>query len=150
MLIKDLLEKKFVSIDHDITWLEALKLMEKHNTNGLFVTDSKGKYLGAVTITELISHAIPPYMKENPDLARSSTGGTFLKLCEEKKNSKVKSFMDTTKPFYRPHTRLIEIVATTLGSDTYRLPVVDEEGKLIGVVNRRHIRDALSRHFKLK
>ncbi|MBI4234959.1 CBS domain-containing protein [Candidatus Peregrinibacteria bacterium] len=150
MLIKDLLEKHYVTINKDTTWLEALKAMEKHDTNGLFVIDKHGKYLGIVTIAELISFAIPPYMKEDPDLTKSAAPETFLKLCEEKKNAKVKEFMNKNKPFYRPHTKLIEIVAITLNNDSYRLPVVDKEGKLIGVVNRRHIRDALGEHFKLK
>lgn len=147
MLIKDLLETDFFTIDKDSTWLEALELMEKHDTNGLFVVDAHGKYLGTVTITELISAAIPPYMKENPDLAKSSPAGTFIKLCEAKKNEKVKNFMDKKKPFYSPHTKLAQIVTTTLNKGSYRLPVVNEKGILIGVVNRRHIRDAISNHF---
>lgn len=150
MLIRDLLETHFISIHKDTTWLEALRLMEEHDTNGLFVVDSHDKYLGVVTTTELISCIIPPYMAADPDLARSAPKGTFLKLCETKQDVQVKDFMDKTKPFYRPHTKLIEIVATTLNSDSYRLPVVDNDGKIIGVVNRRHIRDALSHHFKTK
>jgi CBS-domain-containing membrane protein len=147
MIIKDLLEKHFVTINKDITWLEALKLMEKHDTNGLFVIDGHGKYLGTVTIAELISAVVPPYMKEDPELARSAPSGSFIKLCEEKSDIKVKTFMDKSKAFYRPNTMLVEIVATTLNNGNYRLPVVDKDGKLIGVVNRRHIRDAISRHF---
>lgn len=150
MLIKDLLETNYVTIDRDTTWLEALKAMEKHDTNGLFVIDSHGKYLGTVTIAELISFAIPPYMKNDPDLSKSAAPGAFLKLCEEKKDAQVKEFMSKDKPFYKPYTKLIEIVATTLNNGSYRLPVIDEEGKLIGVVNRRHIRYALGEHFKLK
>lgn len=150
MFIKDLVETHFVAIPKDTTWLEALRLMEDHDTNGLFVVDSHGKYLGVVTITELISSVIPPYMAVDPDLARSAPKGTFLKLCEKKKDLTVEDFMDKTKPFYRPHTKLIEIVATTLNSGSYRLPVVNSDGKIIGVVNRRHIREALSNHFKIK
>lgn len=150
MTIKDLLETRFVSISKDTTWIEALTLMENHDTNGLFVVDAHGKYIASVTIAELISFVIPPYMREEAELARSAPPGTFLKLCEQKQHAKVKTFMDTTKPFYRPHTKLIEIVATTLNSDSYRLPVVDDHGILIGVVNRRHIRDAVSTHFKIK
>lgn len=147
MIIKDLLEKDFVAIDKDSTWLEALALMLKHDTNGLFVLDKHDKYLGTVTITELISSVIPPYIKEDPDLAKSAPEGSFLKFCENSKDKKVKTFMNKKKPFYREHTKLIEIVATTLNNDGYRLPIVDADGKLVGVVNRRHIREALSRHF---
>lgn len=147
MYIKDLLEKNIVKIDKDTTWLEALKLMEKHDTNGLFVVDKNDKYLGTVTIAELMSFVVPPYMKEDPDLARSAPQSAFLDLCEAKKEKKVKDFMNKKKAFYRPHTSLIEIVATTIGNDSYRLPVVDDHGKLLGVVNRRHIRDALNKHF---
>jgi len=121
--------------------------MLKNNTNGLFVVNGHDKYLGTVTIAELISSVIPPYMKEDPDLAKSSPEGTFLKFCEKNKNKKIKTFMNTKKPFYNPRTKLISIVATTLNNDSYRLPVVDKSGKLIGVVNRRHIREALSKHF---
>lgn len=150
MLIKHLLEKNHVTISPNTTWLKALKAMEKYDTNGLFVINGQGKYLGTVTIAELISCAIPPYMKEDPDLAKSAAPGAFVKLCEEKKDTKVKEFMNKNKPFYRPQTKLIEIVATTLNNDSYRLPVVDKSGKLIGVVNRRHIRDALGKYFNLK
>ena len=147
MRIKDLLETDFLTIDRDATWLDALKLMDKNDTNGLFVVDAHGKYLGTVTIAELISAAIPPYMKENPNLAKTSPAGTFIKLCEVKKDEKIKKFMNTKKPFYSPHTKLTEIVATTLNNDSYRLPIVDAKGILLGVVNRRHIRDAISNHF---
>lgn len=147
MFIKDLLETDFVTIHKDATWLEALGLMAKHNTNGIFVVDGHDKYLGTVTIAELISAAIPPYMQEDPDLAKSAPYGTFIKLCEARQNTPVNKFMNTKKPFYNQHTRLIEIVAVTLNNDNYRLPIVDADGRLIGVVNRRHIRDALTKHF---
>lgn len=148
MLIKDLIDPHVIKIDKETTWLEALKLMEREDTNGLFVVDKHDKYLGTVTIAELIKAAVPPYMKEDPDLAKSAPPSAFLKLCDEKKDVTVKHFMNTNKPFYRPHTGLLEIVANTLGNDSYRLPVVDEHGKLMGVVNRRHIREAIFKHFK--
>lgn len=148
MLIKDLIETNVVKVDKHTTWFETLELMEKHDTNGIFVVDGHDKYLGAVTIADLINFVVPPYMKENPDLAKSAGPGTFFELCQAKKDVKVEKFMDKRRAFFRPNISLTEVVAASLGTDSYRIPVVDKEGKLIGVVNRRHIREALGQRFK--
>lgn len=148
MLIKDLLETHFVTVGPEATWLDVLLVMEKHDTNGVYVVDADEKYLGMVTIAELVNFVVPPYMKENPILAKTAPAGTFIHLCEEKKKSKVSTFMDVEKPVFKSNMRLVEIVARSLATENYRLPVVDKGGKLVGVVNRRHIKDALIQHFK--
>ena len=148
MIIKDLLETRFFTVHPESTWLDVLLVMEKHDTNGVYVVDPDNKYLGMVTVAELIRHVVPPYMKEDPTLTKTAPAGTFLSLCDKKKKSKVSEFMDTEKPFFKSNMRLLEIVAKSLASENYRLPVVDKDGKLIGVVNRRHIKEALINHFK--
>lgn len=147
MLIKDILLKEVIKISPDTTWLEAIRQMKDKNTNGLFVVDNDDKYLGVVTIAELISHVVPSYLKNNPDLAKSLPVGTFIKLCEDRKNDPVKNLMNTEKIPLKNTTKIIEVVVSSLIGKSYRMPVVDEKGRLIGAINRRHIKDAISKHF---
>lgn len=147
MLIKEILETHVIKIDKDKTWLDVLHLMEDHNTNCLYVVDAHEKLLGIVSVVEIMSHVVPPYMRENPGLAKSALPDAFVQLCEKIKHHKVKEFMSPPKPVFLPDTNLLEIAANSITSGHYRLPVVDEHGKFLGVVNRRHIREALAKHL---
>ena len=87
-------------------------------------------------------------MRDDPSLAKSSRPGTLIELCEKVKNKSIEKMMDTEKMCFTPDTKLIEIAARSINYGHYRLPIVDEEGKLIGAINRRSIRKIIGEHFK--
>ena len=95
--------------------------------------------LGIVTSLDLLKELIPSYM--NADLARSITDGAdFLQKQVEKVKDKCASDIMATKiKSLHPRHQLFEADALIAETGYNTLPVLDDDGKLLGEITRREI-----------
>lgn len=101
------------------------RLMREKRLAGLPVAKN-GKLVGIVTQRDLLkSGATSP--------AFESTRGRF------RASSKVSSAMETNVAAVSPSVKVIEIARIMVLRDVGRVPVVDENGKLVGIVDREDI-----------
>lgn len=143
MNVRALMTDDVHRVSPDLTWLQTLTLMEEKKTNSLYVEDRDGKFLGVVTVKQLLEYVIPDYLENNPDLAQTIPETEFLDLCQKRKSDSILNFIDTDIPQVTPDMTLLELAVDSLGINHYRLVVVDEKGHLIGRITRRIIRDKL-------
>lgn len=101
------------------------RLMQEKSLAGLPVTKD-GKLVGIVTQKDLLER------------------GTLLPTFESKKgrfkaSTKISSMMNRNVISVKPHIKVIRVAKLMVTKDIGRVPVVDEEGKLVGIVDREDV-----------
>lgn len=104
-----------------------------------YIVDENYKLLGIVSGMDLLKEIIPSYM--NADLARSLTDeADFLqKQVEKVKHRCARDIMVTKFAFLHPHHQLLEANALIAERGFNTLPVLDQQGKILGEITRRDI-----------
>jgi CBS-domain-containing membrane protein len=104
-----------------------------------YIVDDNYKLLGIVSAVDLLKEMVPSYM--NADLARSMTDGAdFLQRQVEKVKDKcARDIMVTKFSFLLPHHQLLKADAMIAEKGFNTLPVIDEQGKLLGEITRLDI-----------
>ncbi len=149
MLVKDIYLKNFAKASPEASVYDLVKLSTEEKTNGIFIVDDNNHLLGLVTIFEILKAIVPNSLKEKPELARATSVGLFLERVNKKRDLKAKDFMLQEPPKVYLDTKLIEIAANSLQTEHYRIPVVNENNQLIGVVNRSILRELIAKELKI-
>jgi len=104
-----------------------------------YIVDDHCKLLGIVSSVDLLKEIVPSYM--NSELASSFTDGSdFLQRQVEKVKDKcARDIMVTKFSFLLPHHQLLKADAMIAERGFNTLPVVDEQGKLLGEITRLDI-----------
>jgi len=143
MRVKDIYSNKVFSCGPKTTLRKAVELMVHNNTNTLLVVDDAGKFLGLVTSKEIILAILPDFL-EDVQIAALAQEGTFATFTKQAENLTVDTFMNTRISQVKLETLVVKVAANVLHQNESRLPVVDDEGKVIGVVTRTQIKNAVA------
>jgi CBS domain-containing protein len=140
MKVKDIIERTVYTIGKENSFLEAVEKMDESGVDGLVVTDEEGKVLGYITQGDIIRAILLTY----EDLSE----GTLLSEVEEKRaalalSKKVSEAMSTPPLVVREETSLMRVLSLMAIKRVECLPVVDDKGKLVGIVSRRGVLRAL-------
>ena len=120
LLARDFMVKKLVTLRPDMDVHDAVRLLLKNRISGAPVVDASGRYLGVFS-EKCSMHVI---LDAAYDQLPSNT---------------VAAFMDTEAQTIGPDTQLLSIAQVFLITNYRRLPVLDEEGYLLGQVSRRDV-----------
>ncbi len=143
MLIEELYHKNPITLSPDVTLAEALGKMEKDDVNGFIVVDGDKKVLGIISLQDIAAVTVPYQFRKNYGMAMGMyRRGFFHEQAKEIKDKKVKEVMRLDFTSVNLKTNIMAIMSDFLKNDLYIVPVV-EKGKLIGVVTRSQIREAL-------
>ncbi|MDD4938999.1 MAG: CBS domain-containing protein [Candidatus Omnitrophica bacterium] len=145
MKVKEIMIKDVTSISPDLSADEALSLLEKMSISGLPVIDKEGRLVGMFTEKDVLSHILPSYIQqvgkfiyeENP----KSTRKKFSELSKIKVSQIMRKEVITTKE----DVTLCEVARIMLTQKARRLPVLDNSGKVVGIVARVDILKAFAR-----
>lgn len=148
-LVKDYMHSKVVKVSDKASFKEALEVMMSHKTNGIVVVHDDNRVAGMLSSWDLIEHAVPDYLEEDKHLAAFESGDIFAERVKEVQNDKVVEFMSHHVHTVKADSNLME--ASTLLSEfkIRQLPVVDEDGILIGYLNRTDIKNAMGEVLNL-
>lgn len=120
MHAKDFMVTKLVTLPPDLDVLEAVRILLKNHISGAPVVDSGGKYLGVFS-EKCAMHVI------------------LDAAYDQLPTNEVRAFMDTEAQTIGPETDLLAIAQLFLLTSFRRLPVLDENGKLLGQLSRRDV-----------
>ncbi|WIA13721.1 hypothetical protein OEZ85_007273 [Tetradesmus obliquus] len=123
---------------------DALEMLVQHRITGLPVVDAKGKVVGVVSDYDLLALDKLGSVKNDKQLfpAADETWQAFKevkKLLAKSSGKKVVDVMTATPITVHPETDLDEAATLLLSKKIHRLPVVDAEGKLVGVLSRGNL-----------
>jgi len=142
MLVKEIMEPVTTNwLKPDQTLYEAIYTMRQTkwlelSVNGMVVLDSAGKLVGVLSIKDIIRSVLPSYLKSN--LGHFTWEGMLEERAHKARNTLVRSIMSTDLVIVSPDDHVIECADFMIDKGFQRLPVVDDAGKVLGIV---HIRD---------
>lgn len=148
--IKDFMNKNVSTINMDANFLDAMNIMYGEKRNGLVVVDKHNKVVGMISSLHLIKWIVPDYLEDDKHLAAFEAGDVFAKRVHEVKHDKIVKFMNPNFHPVKAEDTLMEAAALMSEWNTRHLPVVDEEGVLIGYITRTDIKRAIAEILDLK
>jgi CBS domain-containing protein len=147
MKARDYMSRDVVSVGRASNMAEIVDVLNKHKISGVPVVDGEGKLLGVVTHEELINIFIPHYFSMFDDLAFLDD----LESIETRTMSQIEptlflaeDLMVANPVTVRPETSIMKAAALLLNKRLFFLPVVDEDGKVVGVLNRGDVSRAFT------
>lgn len=145
MKINEIMTHKVVSIKPEDSARDALDLLFKMHISGLPVIDAQGKLVGMFTEKDVLRHILPSYIEkvgrfiyeEDPKSVRNK----FQGLCTVKVSQLMRKEVITTAE----DTALCEVARVMLTQKARRLPVLNKECKVVGIVAREDVLKTLAR-----
>lgn len=147
--VRDVMTERVITVNEDMTLGEVAKILSENRISGVPVIDSQKRVTGIVTEADIISQTEKIKTSVFKELLRYLLGEPVPKKTESPLSElKVKDVM--TAPVITASADMdIREVARILDEKRIkRLPVVDSEGKLIGIISRQDIVRSLSRESK--
>ncbi|MFK0253909.1 CBS domain-containing protein [Streptomyces sp. NPDC090445] len=124
--VADLMTDEVVSVTPGTAFKDIAKLLAQYDISGVPVLDDEDRVVGVVSQTDVLAHAAPdPHApRQDRDRARPPTAGGIM-----------------TAPAVTVHAEATAADAARLMTrrGIERLPVVDVEDRLVGIVTRRDL-----------
>ena len=149
MLVKDVMSKNVITISPEDSISDAIEKMAKNNISGLIVVEEE-KVVGVISESDVLR----VFKSEIPEISTSTNATLSIFLILEKGikainemkkigKLKVKNLMSKKVFYVKPEDTILEAARIMSKKDVRRLPVIDENGKLVGVISRTDILRAL-------
>lgn len=111
---------------------------ERVGVKGLPVLDDSGKMAGFLSIGDILNAVFPPYM-EGMDIGHFAWNGMAETIAKRVKGKLVSDLMTRKVVSVHEDASLMECVDHMHKSGVKRLPVVDAEGRVKGIVYERDV-----------
>ncbi|MCI3278228.1 CBS domain-containing protein [Streptomyces cylindrosporus] len=141
-----LMVRDVVTVRPDTPFKEVARLLGRHRVSGLPVTDADGRVLGVVSETDLMLH------QSRRPAGDGFLGGRFARMSLGVRHvgTKIRArtageLMSTPAVTVHTDATSAEAARTMLRHGVERLPVVDEENGLVGIVTRHDLLGAFLR-----
>lgn len=147
MQVKEIMTRDVITVTLADTVEKSARLMIEHNISGLPVLDSQGKLAGIVTEGDLIRRAarfkVPGFLPILGGLVFLDDPQEFIAELRRAMAVNVGRLMSREVYSVKPEDTLEKAATLMLRRRVKRLPVVDEQGRLAGIVARRDLVEAL-------
>ncbi|MBF0345590.1 MAG: CBS domain-containing protein [Nitrospirae bacterium] len=134
--VSEIMTRDVITVKSDSDIHEASLALSEHNISGLPVVDDNGRVIGVVSEADILSMA---------GLARGHRFRDVLKhilgepLPTRKEGDKVADFMTTPAITTTANADIRDVSMILIDKRIKRLPVVDDSGRLIGIISRSNI-----------
>jgi CBS domain-containing protein len=148
MIVKNIMKKEVITIPHTATYYDAAKILHEHNISGAPIVDEQNKLIGMITEKDLFKVLYPFYKSyyENPELYADAEDRESK--ASEIKDDSVEKFFSHEINTVTPDTLIMKAGALLIAKGIHRMPVVDDNGKIVGIISRGDIfSEVLKRNF---
>lgn len=145
MKIKEIMTTNVSSISPDANVIEALELLQKKEISGLPVIDANEKLVGMFTEKDILSYILPSYIEKVGRFIYEENPKGIKKKFMELSSIKVSQIMRKEVVITTEDTTLCEVARIMLTQKARRIPVLDESGKVVGIVARCDILKAMAK-----
>ncbi len=132
--IADVMVNSPISIRPSASLRELGDIICANSISIIPVTDEAGNYLGEVNVLRLLKVGVPDYLMMLDDVSFLRSYEPLEKLFEQEDILTVQEIMDSNENYLSPQTSIPEAVFDMINRQKGLYPVVDSEGKLVGVV----------------
>jgi len=145
MKAKEIMTKNVTSLSADTNAQEALNLLQKMQISGLPVIDDKNKLLGMFTEKEILRNILPSYIENVGRFVYEENPKSIKKKFEDLVNFTVSQLMRKDVITVDENASLCEVARLMLVQKVRRIPVLDKEKRVVGIVAREDIIKAYAR-----
>jgi CBS domain-containing protein len=153
MKIKNYMKKNPEVIEKGRSLKEAVEKMVEKKNNGLIVVESKDnmKPIGILSSLCVIKKVLPDYLEDYPEVSAFESDGQLACFSIKYKDEPVEEAMIKLRQMLHPDDTMVEAASYAVKSATRKIPVVDDDDRLVGVVDRTCIKNAIyDVFFKMK
>lgn len=143
LTVKDIMSTNIVSVKPDTEIIEAAKILLENRFNGLPVVDDSGKVVGIICQSDLVAQ-----QKSLPIPTLFTFLDGFIPLTSLKKMESeiqkiaaitVADAMTKNPVTVKPDNRIETVAALMADKKLYTLPVLDDDGRLMGIVGKEDL-----------
>ncbi|NQU95882.1 MAG: CBS domain-containing protein [Candidatus Omnitrophica bacterium] len=146
MKVKDIMTKDVIKISPSIGIREIYNIFREKNVGGVPVVDNDNKLLGLITKTELLDVLIPDYFGMVTDFLFIDDFGALEEKLESLPSLELfiaEDLMISGLISIKENASLMKAPVLMNKYNIRRLPVVDADNRLVGIVTRMDVCDAL-------
>lgn len=141
-LIADYMQSNVTRVSPETTVKEVTEIMLKRKTNGVVVIDSMDTVVGILSSWDIIKHIVPDYLEQDKHLAPFEAAHVFADRIKEVANDPVSKFMTKDVHTAKKDDSLMKAITLLSEFHIRQLPIVDNDNKLIGYINRTDVKRA--------
>lgn len=143
LLAKDIMSKNVITVTKDTSIEELSKILLKNKISGVPVVDDEGRLIGIATEADLIVKDADLHFPRYFELLGSII---YLESLEKFKNNlrkylgtKVEDIMTSKVITTKPDSKINEVANMMIRKKINRIPVIDDDKKVIGIITRADI-----------
>lgn len=143
MIASKVMTTDLITLGDDATVKDAIILFQESALHDFPVVDGNGRPLGIVTTRSVLHHAVPEYatddllavMRGGPDI------GSVYEMLAASAGHRVVDVVDRQFPVVKQNmpTSAVAAMLINLKGDSHNVLVVDDDGKLVGIISARDI-----------
>ena len=147
MYINDIMTKDVITVNESDTVEKCANLLSTHEISSLPVVDEAGHLKGIITEGDLIKHnskvQVPAFMEILGGIIYLEDPNKYLENVKKSMGHFVKTVMTEDVITVSPEDKAEDAASLLVRKKIKRLPVLDSEEKLVGIVSRKDIMNYL-------
>jgi len=139
MRVRELMTANPLTVREDEPITRAARLMLENRYGGLPVVNDEGRLAGVLEVDDLLPHpeTIPHTDVEALKLFEDWIDpGDYAEIFRRYEGTPVKKVMRRDSPTLKPDDRLWHALKTLVENQYRRVPVTDDEGRVVGILTR--------------
>jgi|Deesub1362A_J573_1020465.scaffolds.fasta_scaffold03192_4 CBS domain-containing protein len=136
MKARELMRRDLTSVEPDTPVSEVIYLMEQAGLSAIPVLDDEGVLVGVISERDIIRAALPGYLEMLHSASFLPNLNQLSKRLKEMAPEPVSKYMNPDVIFVHPDDEDLQIADTLIRNELKQLPVVDDQGHLVGVIRR--------------
>jgi CBS-domain-containing membrane protein len=141
--VADVMTADAISVDEDTPFKQIVDLLEAHGINAVPVVDRSNRVLGLVSSADLVPKIEFAGADQHPHLFEPRRHRTAR---DKATATAAAELMTSPAMTVLPQTSLVEAAKIMETENLKRLPVVDDLGRLVGMVTRHDLLNVFLRH----
>lgn len=142
--VKDIMESNVISVDKNASISELSRILLENNITGVPVVDEDGKLIGMVTDADIITENLEPIFPIYFDplimsFAYIDNFKKYQKDVKEYLSTRVSEIMTRRVKTVKADTPINDAVRILVKDRINRIPVVDDDNRVIGILARADV-----------
>ncbi|MER6415814.1 CBS domain-containing protein [Streptomyces humidus] len=138
-IVGEVMTCEVVEAHQETSFKDVARLLDRHRISGLPVVDGDDKVVGVISQTDLIRHQAARSPKVRARRFRLPPGRSARRAGDPTGLVTARELMSTPAVTVHPEQRVADAARMMERHGVERLPVVDEEDRLIGIATRRDL-----------
>ncbi|MBM3251808.1 MAG: CBS domain-containing protein [Candidatus Omnitrophica bacterium] len=139
MQVKDIMVKNVITLSPEMNADEAMQKLLAKEISGLPVVDGNNKLIGMFTEKSILRAILPSYVEQVGHFVYNADPKKLSERVQRLSQIKVKDLMRKEVVTANEDTSLYEVARIMLTQKIRRIPVIDKDNRVIGIIARQDV-----------